>query len=305
MPRDKGIRELFIPRDGYKLWTIDIAGHEGLVIAQVMKDLDLGTNLLNYINGGYKPRDYHALLGHKWHEYRTNEAVSIDEFTKRKEEGDAEIKQSRQEAKAPGLSIFGGGSNETIATISKGELTAEKVQRARELYYEVVPEAKRFLGSKGWVGAQKCTDSIFYTYAYATKSGRYRNYCTYSACANGKSMQSEAADSSKESLWSMFTMLKGQDWGHLLFHIHDENGGEIKETHIEKGMPLLCEAMCKGLQKILPDVRITVEFGVMDRWTKDEKEYIYGGRAFLNPNGDFHFEVQRDKRTIETASKKS
>ncbi len=302
-PRDLGVRELFIARPGKKIITIDISGHEFITTGQTDINLGLGDNWAKYLNKGDSPPDPHALLGHKWHEYRTGESVTPEEFQRRKESGDESIKYSRQQAKAPGLSFRGGGGNQTISIISKGEVTKDEVAQARELFESLIPEQRKALGSGGWVNKQKCTDSLTHTYAYEV-NGRYRNYCTYAACANGKFMQSLAADSAKQALWQLFKAIWEKNLDQkvkIVFFIHDEIGFEVDEDICDDILPFLAENMCIGLAHYIPDIRISLEGATMDRWSKKEEYHERTFRAWRDPqSGRFTFKALTDKRQDNT-----
>lgn len=282
MPREGGVREIFEPREGHVFATIDYAAIEACSIAQTAKDLNLGSTLLDYLNHGNSPRDYHSLLGHLWYAYENSEEPNIEAFEKGRKTN-KKMKEARNDSKPVGLSEWGGVGLEKRVKICKGQgrdLTIEQVETATRLYEEAVPEKRVYL--KDWVNQQKLSGDFDYAYAY-TVNGRYRNRCTYCACANGRAMQSPAADGAKEAIWQCFLLLEDRGYGSFVGFVHDELIFELRKDKAEEASQELAKAMCLGMQKILPNVRISTEWGIMDRWTKDESLFLASGKVWNDP----------------------
>lgn len=288
MPRDGGIRELFIPMHEDEVFIqCDYNGIEIVTSGQADIDLGLGDSLAQYLNSGTTPRDPHALLASEWHALRVGQRLTPDEFQKLRESGDAEAQRSRKEAKGPNLSYNGGAGNKRLGEMYG--LPEETVKQIREVYYRVVPEAEKYLGNKGWVGQQKYHADRRRTFAYGY-NGRWRSFCTYAACANGRKMQTPAADGAKEALWRAFKALQ-RIGAKLSIFIHDEMVATAPRSRALEAAKILAQTMCEGMRVEIPDIRIAVEWSVLSRWTKDDPQYILAkGRAWINPDGQFFYE---------------
>lgn len=291
MPKEGGIRELFIPRKNYTIIAIDFSAIEACSIAQAMVDLNLGATLKKYLNLGIKPKDYHSLLGHMWYAYRTNTTPNLKEFNRLIDQKNYEAIKARTDSKPGGLSIAGGVGNATMQKIAKASgvnISEEDAGIFREFAYNQIPEIKLFLGNSGWVGKQILSEDQEYPYAYEV-NGRYRNRCTYCACANGRSMQSPAADGAKEAIWEVFKYIYEKNIKiNLLAFIHDELLFEVNSENLKELKSIATDLsilMCKGMRKILPDIRITTEWSIMNRWTKDESQHLAKGKCWLDETG--------------------
>lgn len=316
MPREGGIREIFESREGFKYAVIDYAHIEADVMAQCYKNLGLGHGLVDYINTG---ADYHALIGSSWYNAVHGTKLTPMEFSDRRSSGDEECKKFRTLGKPAGLGLSGGIGPDTLRTTAKGQgidLTIEEAIESLRYAEGSVPGLTSFRGvwrspEKGWLGSQKPLGQKRFGY-YTTKlgkkapiiedmygyevNGRWRNNCTYCSLANGISMQGPAADGAKEAIWDCFkycwesNYLSGHDICHMLFFVHDEIGFEVKEEFADVFITQACNHMCRGMQKILPDIRVTVEAGLYDRWTKDASQAEVLFKAWVTPEGDFFHE---------------
>lgn len=314
MPKEGGIRELFEARDGYKYAIIDYAHLEADVMAQTYKNLGLSSGLMEYLNTG---ADYHALIGSSWYNSANNSKLTPKEFEQRK--SDPEIKRFRTLGKPAGLGLSGGIGPNTLMTTAKGqgvELSLEDAIASLRFAEESIPGLVEFRGrwrtsEKGWLGAQKLVGKkkvgvyknddgkeitiIEDKYGYEV-NGRWRNNCTYCALANGLSMQSAAADGAKEAIWECFKYCFKTNC-HLLFFVHDELGFEVPKDADEEHLMELSRYMCEGMQKILPDIRITVEGGLYSYWTKDDSKASFKSKYWRTPEGEFKRHEESIKST--------
>mgnify|MGYP001948669509 CR=1 FL=1 len=95
-------------------------------------------------------------------------------------------------------------------------------------------------GQGGWVRDQQIDPESKYGYAYEV-NGRYRAGCTYCSCANGRAMQSLAADGAKEAIFLTTRACYDPEFMggqfndcHPVWFIHDEIGFEIPEGRLSK-----------------------------------------------------------------------
>jgi hypothetical protein len=182
-----------------------------------------------------------------------------------------------------------------MCKVAKGQgvsMTLEEATQARKIHAELFPEIikytgyresrddKTYAGESGWINTQ----AISYDkggnplrFAYEV-NGRYRYNCTMCSALNGKAMQSLAADGAKEAIFllTQYTSLSEPLQGvNPLAFIHDEVVFEIPDNGNEDYyMTMLCDLMIAGMKKVMPDVRVTVEASLMNRWTKDEDKHI-------------------------------
>jgi DNA polymerase I len=322
MPKDGGIRDIFEADDHHVLGILDYAHIEADAMAQTYKNLGLSTGLLDYLNTG---ADYHSLIGSSWYNSVHNSKLSPREFESRK--GDPDINKYRTFAKPAGLGFSGGIGPNTLKTTAKGqgvELSLDESIESLRFAESSIPGLTDFRGvwkssEKGWLGKQKLVNKkclgtyknengkevpLMMDYYGYEVNGRYRNNCTYCSLANGISMQGPAADGAKEAIWECFKYAQKHDI-YFVFFIHDELGFLVPETTVvnEEGqyeamtmihgpeihLKNLADLMCKGMQKILPDVRITVEGGIYEHWTKDESKAKFKLKAWRTPEGKFEY----------------
>ncbi len=253
LPRFPGVREMFIPRKDKVFVSIDYSNLELCSAAQVFLETFGTSELANAINEGDEPADLHTRLG-----------KILAELDDHKQDD----KYYRTLAKPINLGYPGGIGAAKISEIATSQygvdLSVEKAKELRKVFFKEYPEIQRYLHQHSY--AHKKDNGKFY---YET-NGRFRNNCTYSAFCNGKAMQSLAADGAKLAIWECFK----EDMPMVAF-IHDEiifEFDEGDEDSIHKAMDIMLDAM----KQVLPDVRLTVEAQVMDKWTKEGpfiKEY--------------------------------
>jgi DNA polymerase I-like protein with 3'-5' exonuclease and polymerase domains len=245
-PRFPGIRELFIPREGKVFVSIDYSNLELCSAAQVFYE-EFGESLLrDAINEGDEPADLHTRLG--------KILAKLDEHKQ-------DDKYYRTLAKPINLGYPGGIGAAKISEIATNqydvELSVEKAKELRKVFFKEYPEIQRYLHQYSY-GQRKSNGKFYYE-----TNGRFRNNCTYTAFCNGKAMQSLAADGAKLAIWECFK----EDMPMVAF-IHDEIIFEFDkgdEESILKAMDIMLDSM----KQVIPDVRLTVEAQVMDKWTKE------------------------------------
>lgn len=307
MPREGGVRELFTTiKPDSVLCTIDFAYIEACSMAQIYGE-KLGIwGLAEYINGGDKPPDYHAIMGAEWYNKVHGTFLTPESFTFLRSKGDEQAAHFRKISKPPGLSFSGGIGPETLCTMARGQgvdLTMEEAVESLRVAEKAIPGLTDFRGiwyteHKGWLGKQipvgrrkgawkinkegeryQEWDDL---YGYET-NGRYRHNCTYCSMANGLSMQSPAADGAKMAIWDCFKYCIEHDGCHLVLFVHDELGFELPKATADEHSRRLALLQCQGMQKMLKKVRISTEYGIMTHWSKDEKNHITKGKVWSDP----------------------
>lgn len=310
-PRSGGVRECYEPDDGYLLATLDYAAIEFCTIAQFEYEVFKTSTIGDWINGGKKPRDAHAIMGaaveafNKGRPIGSIEDLDIEGFATRRENGCKVAKAARNKGKPLGLSMYGGCAERTMASIYKAQtgnmIDIDDVKKLREVHARLCPTITAFMGYiakrddpkykglDGYVLTHLCENpDAFYKarrYRYTVQSpslaDRFfvRSNCTYCQSLNGVSMQTRAAMGLDCATWECFKYCYDENAGQglkLAFSIHDELGFQIPKSfkwEEEQRLRELAKRMIKGMKMWTPDVRIKVEGGTMDRWTKDESAW--------------------------------
>lgn len=109
-----------------------------------------------------------------------------------------------------------------------------------------------------------------------------RDWCMYTQLCNGILMQSPSAIGAKRALVDSMLAYGDSPAVRPLAFIHDEILFEVLDTaDVEAIIKDMSYIMIDAMQKVLPDVRITVEAELMNYWSKSEN--IYSVEYFKNP----------------------
>ena len=121
-------------------------------------------------------------------------------------------------------------------------------------------------------GSKKLATAIFSTDTVILRSGRIRSNCSYCQARNTP-FQGTAADGAKLALYRLV-----REKYRIVNMIHDEVILEvpIDADHLALAHQVEC-IMIEEMAKMIPDVKIGVEFALMDRWHK-------GAKARLDPD---------------------
>ena len=280
-PRGMGVRECLVPREGHVFVSIDYGSLELCSVAQQLLNQYGFSTHATQINSGNEPTDLHSFLGVTiYNEYLKPEIpMSYHEFVARLKAGDKEVKNYRTLAKPVGLGFPGGLGPKTMvefaATTYGVKLSIAEATRLKDIFYDTYPDFATFMkkdskdyktGKRRCEGANKFSDEYVYTIGTRTRSG-----CTFTNFANGYLMQSLSSDGAKIALYDTYQFLFGKGQGALVNFIHDEIIFELKDgLLLEQNIEDLSYIMIRAMQKVMPNIRITVEAAVMpDRWVKD------------------------------------
>lgn len=298
------VRNCFVPRPGFKVFSIDYGALELRSVAHQLYSLLGYSNLRKILNSGDKPVDPHSILA-----ARMKNVEYYEDFKK-------DYKEDRDKAKEVSLGLPGGMGYDTIrgSMWSKGVKTyyqvLEKSYSKRELQYylwnlgsndlrikrlnkneyalvqdeivnikrfvfDLYPELEQFLKEehkKFMTGKTKWVKNEFDEWEeeplYKYQVGDFvRDNCTYTALCNGYLMQSPSAQGAQMAMNKMIRTY----WNHPdvipQAFIHDEVVGEIRENCYDQ-LDDVAEIMMSEMQQILPTVRIAVEASVSDYWQK-------------------------------------
>lgn len=262
--RVPGVRECYVPRDGYLFAAADYAAAELHTLAQSCIDLFGSSELANALNGGVDP---HCWLG------ALLLGIDYDDFLRRRAQGDEEVETARHIAKQANFGFPGGCSATTfvgIAHSSGTELDERFAGKLRALWFRAWPEMKQFFDYVG-----KSTDSRGWHWARLTRSGRLRSRCTFTAACNTY-FQGPAADGAKAALWDVTREIWGDEPSplrgcYLVNFVHDELLLEAPEATAAEAADHLALVMAEAFNQIVPDVPTTAEAVLMRRWSKKAK----------------------------------
>lgn len=130
--KDKRIRKMFIPDDGYKLWFMDLDQVEYRLFAHYAKI----PSLLEQIANGY---DVHAATA------ATLFGKDLADLVKKVHEGDDEATALRSRAKTLNFALIYGMGNQALANDLKVTLTEATDIKAR--YFSTMPESRVFINT--------------------------------------------------------------------------------------------------------------------------------------------------------------
>ena len=271
------MRRCFRPREGFVFAQADFNAIDLCSLAQTIYDLFGHSTHRDQLLAGY---ELHALLGavlaadddpefrEQISGFREDDRKVYGAFLAR----DAKwVKRWRSYAKVFGLTCPGGGGLNTLVKIAAGygfkiDKTEARAKRAR--WYQVYPEMHKYL--HGWVEAQGGV--------YTSPLGMVRAGCSYTEMANGRALQTPAAEGMKEAMWRVTRACYDPELEDVLLgsfpvvNMHDELVLEVPEDGREaERAERLSELMVAGMRSILPDVPIRADPVLTRTWTKDAK----------------------------------
>lgn len=311
---DPRMRWVYRPTKGHVYAVADYSAIDLNCLAQTIKDLYGSSTLLNQINAGINPHDFLAcalafdiepkfaklVKGRTDEEgYKVFKSLKNDQGWLREPKKNRHgvtwadfYKEVRDLAKKVGLGYAGGMGLETMIGLCRKELrskhrpdgyviTKAEAKRFREIWFRIYPEMRWYL--RKWVPSQK--DHTGEWLQYKSPSGMKRVRCSYTECANGRALQTPAAEGMKIADFLVTRACydptgldgKGPD---ILFgcrpviNMHDELVLEIPISTprlMDRQARRLGELMVLGMKQILPDVAVVAEPYLTTRWVKVAK----------------------------------
>lgn len=272
-PRKGGVRECFIPREGWVYVFCDYDSLELRSLAQVCLDLVGHSEMAEALRKG---EDLHLsfaadMLG-----------ITYAEAVKRKDAGDAEITELRQFAKICNFGFPGGLSAPSFVEYAEGygvTVEPEKAKFLRDAWFKRWSEMRPYFAI---VSAAAEADAPI----TQVRSGRVRGGATYCAIANGW-FQGLASDGFKEALYRVAKECYVERDSALfgarpVFAIHDELGLELPYAawgakRADKAANRLREIMIEAMQRWVPDIPITCKPVMCRRWYKGVEQVFVDG----------------------------
>ncbi len=299
-PRGGGVRACFVPRAGWVYAFSDYDTLELRALAQVclyMKD-ELGIEVSEMAEALRRGEDLHLSLAAEML------GISLEEAAKRMKEGDAEIKEYRQQSKPANFGFPGGMAAASFREYAEGYnifLTEEQAKEIHETWFRKWPEMRPYFD---WIS--RLTE--FGTPIEQVKSGRIRGGASFCAAANGF-FQGLAADGAKDAVWAVAWECYIDEASPLFgcrpsFFIHDEIGIEIPYDTLgpkraAAAAQRLSTVMIESMRKWIPDIPISCKPVMCRRWYKGAEQVLVDG--VLVPSKPVVTEKDGKKKTTWTA----
>jgi DNA polymerase I-like protein with 3'-5' exonuclease and polymerase domains len=300
------VRNCFVPREGFKVCSIDYSGLELCSAAHQLFTTLKYSCMRDALNEGDKPTDMHSKLAAKL------KGISYEEFMEHK----SEYKDARQKAKPINLGFPGGIGYDTmrhlmwkdgiktrfeiletsknkqdlnyylfnlhapdvrIKRLNKSEyaLVQDELVLLKRYMFELYPELEQFLKEthlKFLTGKMKFKKNEFDEweeepmYMYDTH-GFKRDWCTYTALCNGFLMQTPSAVGAQKAVNKVCREFYSEPDIIPQSFIHDEIVFEVREGRYDL-VERAAYIMIEEMQTVLSSVRIAVEASISDYWQK-------------------------------------
>jgi DNA polymerase-1 len=262
LPRKGGVRACYVPRPGWWYCIADYSFIELVTLAQTCLDWYGESAMAAAINAGLDPHlDMAASL------------LGIDYAEAKARKNDPEVANMRQAAKAYNFGFPGGlGPAKMVdyARVAYGVgMSLDEARQRREDWYRKWPEMRRYHADVGRLterGEAAIVQPV---------SQRIRGGCNFTAAANSY-FQGRTADGAKRAGWRLAQACYLPNDGPLygcrtVAFVHDEFIVEAPAAIAPEAAERLAEIMVAGMAEVVPDVKISVEAVLCDRWHKGAK----------------------------------
>lgn len=312
---DPRVRGVYVPTGptknapkGFCFLVADYSSIDLCCLAQTIKDLYGSSTLLDQINAGTNPHTFLATVlafesdpkfrkkiagmdeADAYATFVGMEKDPVDTHTLPHIAGKCECpnfyKRWRELAKKVGLGLAGGMGIDTFVALVRKELritiTKAQAKAYKKIWFRVYPEMRWYL--QKWVPAQK--DYTGDWLGYTSPLGMRRVKCSYTECANGRALQSPAAEGMKYADWLVTRACydpmgldgSGPDvlYGcYPVINMHDELVLEIpiSDADTMNAQALrLQELMIQGMRLVLKDVAVEAKPYLTMAWVKKAKQ---------------------------------
>lgn len=223
---------MFIPKKDHVFLDVDYSAIELCTLAQVCYNRYGYSEMMDRINAGEDLHIYYASVMY---------GIRPEEVTK----------QQRQEAKAANFGFPGGLGVDTFIQFSSTyglDLTQAQAQEMKNVWFEAFPEMKSYMQNE-----------VGYVY---TETGRKRGDTTYCNEKNTP-FQGLSADGLKIALYNL-----DKAGFRIVGQIHDQILTEVETTGAKEKLKEMEQIMIESMRQVVPDVKISVEGQILERFTK-------------------------------------
>ena len=271
LPRRGGVRDCYVPRDGWVIILCDYDAAEMRTLAQCYYALVGRHSPLGEMYAKDPNFDPHSYLGAQIL------GISYEEMLSRVSEGDAEAKSMRQRAKPANFGYAGGMGSKAFIDYARGygvELTEAEAEELRNTWIQTYK-------MKPWFRlAESASDA---GRVVCPSSGRIRGRPSYTEAAN-MPFQGMAADGAKRALFEVCRECWSVEDSPLygarpVAFIHDEIIIQAPEETAHEAALRLRDIMVKEMQVCTPDIPASATPALATRWLKGaEPKYNEEGR---------------------------
>ena len=266
IPSIPGVRECFIPRDGYVFIACDYKSQELRTWAQACLTI-IGRSKLAKLYQKDKLSDPHLMIAARL------SGISYEEAAELKKLGDKKILKNIKLAKALNFGFPGGLQPKNFIEYAKKfdiKLSLKESTKYHEFWKKSWPEASSYLYA---------TYKIFMSKKFmSTLVTKRRRVAKKSTEAANTYFQSLGSDCSKNALWNIFVACRTK--GHILENclpvhfIHDEIIVEVPIDRVEECGLEVQRIMETSMDEICSDVPSAAVPDAMDRWAKNSHERV-------------------------------
>lgn len=275
LPRFPGVRECFIPRDGYIFCTVDYDTLELCTLAQCCIWLVGESELGEALNAGLDPHLQFAA---------NMMDISYEKAKKLRKSGDKEVKHFRQLAKVANFGLPGGLGAKKFVKFAAGQdvfITLEEATALKNHWLHQWPEMQKYFGAINRIVGHSGEGTLV-----QFVSNRVRGGVTYTAACNSF-FQGLAADGAKEANFRIqrecYVDRDSTLFGsRMTCFVHDETILEHPVESAEERAFRQAEIMCEAMKVYVPDIKISASPALMTRWYKDA-EGVYDENGKLIP----------------------
>jgi len=283
LPRKPGMRECFVAREGCTLAACDYGQAELVSLAQVTYSAFGHSKMRDIINEG---RDLHLDFGLDLYKKNTGNAITYQQAVQLQKLKDKLVKDARQASKSAMFGFPGGLGAESFRSYARKSwglpFTLEESQDLRKRWLIHFPEMREYFR---WISRLLEANGGKLDIQQLV-SNRWRGACRYTQACNGF-FQSLTADAAKAAMYEVsrlcYTVKSSPLYGcRPVLFVHDELIVEMPLEQAAEAARELERVMVSVYQRYTPDVRITADAHLMQRWSKDA-EATWDARGKLIP----------------------